>query len=331
MSNSEIKIYKSEEESPAEIPPSEQYSIQKICQKWLEEKRNSIKESTYQKYYKIIHIYLLPYMGQLSLADITEEKIKEFCDELKCHGGKNHSGLADKTIFDYITVLKSILQFGVRRSQLKNTAFLQFSYKVKHKPLKVITLSEQRILQEYIQKSNDFRDLGILLCLYSGLRIGELCALKWDDISLIEGSIHVTKTMQRINCMGKNQKTEIIITSPKTDYSIRYIPLPDVILAYIKEYYIEGCYILSGDSDTYVEPRNMQHHFHKVLKKCNLSSYCFHTLRHTFATRCMEAGFDVKSLSEILGHSSVNITLNRYVHPSFRHKKEKMNLLSELL
>jgi integrase len=178
------------------------------------------------------------------------------------------------------------------------------------------------------------RNLGILLCLFTGMRVGEICALKWEDFSFQEKSIHVHNTMQRLQIPDSTtaQKTRIMVTSPKSKCSIRTIPIPDSLIQLIqKEFPNRQGYVLAAVNEKYIEPRTMQKYFHYVQKQCGLVPVNFHALRHTFATRCIELGFDVKSLSEILGHATVNITLNRYVHPSMELKQQNMQKLSSLL
>ena len=173
------------------------------------------------------------------------------------------------------------------------------------------------------------KNIGILICLYTGLRVDEICALHWNDISLKEKTLYIHQTLQRLqneNINGK--KTSLILSTPKSSCSIRTIPLPDDIAVVLDNFPCkkEG-YLLTG-TDSCIEPRTMQNHFKHVLKEATIEETNFHTLRHTFATRCVEAGFDIKSLSEILGHSNVNITMNRYVHPTLELKRQNMQRLS---
>lgn len=172
-----------------------------------------------------------------------------------------------------------------------------------------------------------------MLCLFTGMRVGEICALKWEDISFQEKSIYVHKTMQRLQIpRSTSQKTHIIVTSPKSKCSIRTIPIPDNLVQLIqREFPNRQGYVLASPDEEYIEPRTMQNYFCYVQRQCGLTPVNFHALRHTFATRCIELGFDVKSLSEILGHASVNITMNRYVHPSMELKQQNMQKLAALL
>ena len=171
---------------------------------------------------------------------------------------------------------------------------------------------------------------GTLLALLTGMRIGEICALKWESISLEEQIIKIKSTMQRLHDYESldSGKTKIVISSPKSDTSARIIPLTDYITNLCRKYIaVPSAYVLTGRSNRFIEPRTLQYKMEKYVKECNLSGVHFHTLRHTFATRCVEVGFEIKSLSEILGHSSPKITLERYVHSSLELKRDNMNKL----
>lgn len=187
------------------------------------------------------------------------------------------------------------------------------------------------VLEKYlIEHAGDDTCLGILIAFYTGIRIGELCALTWDDINLDEEVLYVRKNMQRVKRSdgGKNS-TEILFQKPKTDTSIRSIPLPPVLLPFLKEHKGEDAdYVIKGKKNPWAEPRTLQYRFSSILRQCSIKNFHFHMLRHAFATRCISKGFDVKSLSEILGHSSVQITLNLYVHSTMQRKKQLMNLFS---
>ena len=201
-----------------------------------------------------------------------------------------------------------------------------------HKPLRVFSRREQQRLNQYLYANPSLANLGILLTLYTGLCIGELCALRWEDISLKEQDIYIHRTLQRIQTFQVESKTKIIITEPKSASSIRHIPIPDSMVKLLKRYEQPGaCFFLTGEPKEFIEPRTMENRFNTVTRRCNISGSTFHTCRHTFATRCVELGFDIKSLSEILGHANVAITMNRYVHPSREFKLENMNRLSSLL
>lgn len=196
----------------------------------------------------------------------------------------------------------------------------------------IFSTAEQEKLYQYLCLNLNNYNVGILLCLFTGIRIGEVCALRWEDISIQEKTIYIHQTMQRIQSRNEDKKTKVIISTPKSQCSIRIIPLPDNLVEIISKCTVKKTgYFLTGSDNKFVEPRTMQNHFKKVLQENSITDTNFHSLRHTFATRCIELGFDVKSLSEILGHASVNITMNRYVHPSMTLKRENMQRLSTLI
>ena len=197
--------------------------------------------------------------------------------------------------------------------------------------MRVLSIEEQRQLTKVLLDNTDTIKLGVLISLYTGIRIGELCALKWENLNLSSKTLSIRETMQRIQCSEKTEtvKTKIIITEPKSRCSIRNIPIPDFLIELIQQFQnTPRSYVLTGDNNRYIEPRTMQNWFKRYVQESGIEKANYHSLRHTFATRCVEVGFDVKTLSEILGHTNVNITLNRYVHSSFELKCDNMNKLS---
>lgn len=191
--------------------------------------------------------------------------------------------------------------------------------------MRVLSVDEQRILENYLYFDLNNYKMGILLALYTGIRVGELCALQWDDVSGC--TIIINKTLQRLKQGGK---TVLEVTEPKTRKSNRTIPIPEFLLPTLDQYRTSGS-VLKNRNGKPVEPRLLQLTFEKYIKECGLPKTNFHALRHTFATRCVEAGFDVKSLSEILGHTDVKTTLNRYVHSSLEQKQKNMELLKPVI
>ena len=299
---------------------------------WLAVSRNQLKESSYVKYRTIINNHLLPVFGDYQIADITRNDISQFCNSLLSEENDTPA-LSPKTASSIMCVLKNIFDYAAQVKQYATADLRGISIRQPHHQLRVLNLPEQQKLSEYLCENLNLCNLGILICLYTGLRVGEICALRWGDVNFDEKAIYVHQTMQRLQCTesGEN-KTQILISKPKSDSSVRRIPIPDELYNLIAQYkFPENAYFLTGTSKQYVEPRNMQNKFKKAISECGIETANFHALRHTFATRCVELGFDIKSLSEILGHSSVNITLNRYVHPSMELKQQNMNKLSELL
>lgn len=306
-------------------------SIAELAEEWLFFYKHQLKDSTYNKYSNLVHSYIIPNIGQYAAAEFKNSDLDCFCKFLFESGGSKGDGLSSKTILDTVSVVRGILAFAVRQGYAPPREPMRASIKQQPNELRVLSLWEQERLCAYLVAHMNRRNLGILLCLFTGLRLGELCALTWDDISLEEQTIHVQRTMQRIQIKDAAQnRTQIVITSPKSKCSIRTIPLPEELVSYLLQFQSKG-YLLSGNETVFVEPRTMQNHFKKVIRESNIEKANFHCLRHSFATRCIEIGFDLKSLSEILGHSSVSITMNRYVHPSMELKREHMQRLSKLI
>lgn len=308
-------------------------SFDYIAQEWLQTKKAYVKESTFMRYSYLLENYILPVLGNYEIAVIQNQDINRFSSMLLSTGGKNNNSLATKTVADIVCLVKCIMKYAASKGN--NTSYNGdlTSIKQQSKEMRILSKNEQEIITNNLIESDDLRDIGILICLYTGIRIGELCALRWRDISLIEKTISVRYTLQRVKTQNPENdcKTKILISSPKSQCSLRTIPIPNEIVNLIKrQLSTQDSFLLTGTPERYIEPRTMQNHFKKVLKNNCIQDANFHCLRHTFATRCVEVGFDIKSLSEILGHSNVNITMNRYVHPTMDLKRKNMNRLSIL-
>ena len=304
--------------------------LREIFPLWLEITTNGLKDSTRIKYQYLYENYLEAELGNLHLWELSEERVKGLVAKLFSSGGKKGTGISGKTISDAVRVLKNVIRFASIRNYPVDNSALEVAVRTTPRQLRILSMQEQKKLIDYIQKNPTYSNLGILLSLFTGIRIGELCALKWKDINLAEHTIHIQRTMQRLKSDDAGSKTQIIFSRPKSTSSERDIPLPDIVSRLLKHTYAPDVYFLTGNSNSFVEPRTLQYRFNNVLNQCGIPHVSFHTLRHTFATRCVEIGFDLKSLSEILGHANVNITLNRYVHPSFDIKAQNMRKLSEI-
>ena len=295
-----------------------------FCEEWLRLEKGKVKESTYAKYNTILTKHIMPKLGGCFPSGINAPIAEQFMRELL------EKGLCAKTVRDILTVLRMILKYAAAQC---GEAFLppEINYpKEQKKEARVLDIDEQKRFISYLQTDMDECKFGILLALLTGLRIGELCALKWENISLKNKTIRVKATMQRLHdyeCLGEG-KTKIVIDSPKSGASIRSIPLTEIALRLCEKYdpHCPDAFLLTG-SNRFMEPRILQKRLAKYTAECGLDGVHFHTIRHTFATRCAEAGFEIKSLSEILGHSDISITLNRYVHSSMELKRKNMDRL----
>lgn len=298
------------------------------CDEWMDLNRLRVSESTYVKYYSVINKHLKPAFGEYGIGDMTSFAVEAFSESLLFE--KN---LSPKTVKDILVLLKSILAY-IRRRYPGVSADIEIVYpKDRKKEVRVLTWNEQKRFMEYLLRDMDGAKFGVLLSLMTGLRVGEVCALRWSDISLEEKIIRVGSTMQRIkNMEGSSPKTKVIISSPKSDSSVRMIPLTDytVELCRLMKSSKSDAFVLSGSPDFYIEPRALQYKLKQYTQECGLEGVHYHTLRHSFATRCVEVGFEIKSLSEIMGHSTPQITLERYVHSSIELKRSNMNKLTKL-
>ena len=254
------------------------------------------------------------------------------CDIQNFINQKVAAGLSVKSVKDMVMVLKMILRYGEKLG-----CFPYEKLEVKYpkdfsiKTLPVLTVDQQKRLLDHLVENMNSKNLGIILCLYTGLRIGELCALKWKDIDVANSVIRIDKTISRIYAEGlSGNKTSLVLTPAKTIHSNRIIPICDRLREIIKTRFgdISGeCYVLTG-TNVPTEPRAYRNYFYRMLKKLDLPHIKFHGLRHSFATRCIESKCDYKSVSEILGHSDISTTLNLYVHPSLEQKK---NCIEQML
>ena len=300
---------------------------------WLIEKKEYIKESTYANYSNNIFNHIIPKLGDYSLNEIDHKILQKFLLDL-FKNGKNdgNGGLAEKTIKDISIILKGSLKKAINEGKMKHIE-LTFYYPKSNieKNIYILTKKEQNKITDYVINNLSSKNIGLLISLYSGIRIGELCALKWEDIDFKKSLVYINKTMQRIYIKDKNDNTsKIIITSPKTKNANREIPINKNFLELLKKVKSsKNNYVLTG-TEKYLEPRSYRKHFEKVLKELKIKHFNFHSLRHTFATNCISLGVDYKTVSEILGHSNVNITLNLYIHPRLSQKKKCIDLVCKV-
>ena len=292
-----------------------------VYNEWYKSMNHCVKESTAANYKMKAEKHILPHFGQIPIDSIVQDDIYEFIED------RRKNDLSDRYISDIIILMKGIFKYAVKTYRIFNPMDGIVLPKRKNAEIQLLDKAEQGKLQSYIAENQNLGTLGTALSYSTGIRIGELCALQWKDIDLEKRILTVSKTMQRIQCKNGDSKTKLIITDPKSDSSKRKIPIPECMMSFLYKFKGKPTdYLLSG-TFTPVEPRTMQYRFSKILKNAKLPSVHFHALRHIFASTCVKLGFDIKSLSELLGHSSVEITLNRYVHSSFEQKQEQMKKL----
>ena len=304
-----------------------------ILTSFMRQQKHQVKESTYAHYCYLIESHIRPVLGGITVSEITAARMETFTDEMLTKGRLDKKGgLSPKTVKDMSVLLKQIIRYATDKGWLTESSVRFAAPKTVKQDIEVLTETERTQLEAFSLADDDSYRFGVYLCLYTGLRIGELCALRWSDIDLDSDILLVNRTILRIRNTDENAntKTKIIIDRPKTEASVRGIPLPVFLVRelVVRKMNAKGNdYILTGTT-RYIEPRNYYERYKGYLSQCEIQHYTFHALRHTFATRCIECGFDPKSLSEILGHSDVKITLERYVHPSMALKRSHMERLS---
>lgn len=293
-------------------------NISQIADLWKEEKRQFVKKSTFAAYSLIVETHLQPAFGNLTA--ITEKDVQDFVLQ------KLNGGLSQKTIKDMLIVLRMILKFGAKKNYCVYAPIdVIFPTDRERQELEVLSIANQKKIMRFVEDNFTFRNLGIFICLSTGIRIGEICALTWDDIDIENGVIHIRKTIQRIYVKENGiKKTELLIDTPKTATSMRDIPMiKDLyeILKPLKKVVNNDYFVLTNEA-TPTEPRTYRNYYKKLLDKLGIPPIKFHGLRHSFATRCIESKCDYKTVSVILGHSNISTTLNLYVHPNYEQKKK---------
>lgn len=300
-------------------------TFQQVVDDCLSAKKESLKRSTYTQYRCQCARHLLKEFGNRPFSSVTEKELNDFLKSLV------QDGYQISTVLNIRTILMMVIQHARKKGipvSVKNPL-----YTPKHirREMHVFSRKEQKQIENILCRIQDPYVLAVYLALYCGLRIGEVCALQWQDIHFRTGTLSVSKTLHRLQDPDSNMsRTEIITELPKTHNSIRTIPIPAFLIPILRSYRTNDTdYVITGKA-TCMEPRTCLRRYKSICRKACVSDYSFHTLRHTFATRCIELGMDTKSLSEILGHASVKTTLDRYVHPSMDFKKTQINRLRKV-
>ncbi len=298
------------------------------CDEWLRSRKQIVRESTLVKYDTVVAKHIKPKLGGLLPLALTTAVIDDFSNKLLFE-----DGLSPKSVRDILVVLNGIIKHIT--TYFPSLKAVEINYpKESRREMRVLSMDEQSRLAEYLIDNIDPCKFGVLLMLLTGVRIGELCALKWENINIEEGVIYVKATMQRLRNISDDSfgKTRVIIGEPKSGNSARAIPITEPFAELCRKMRTSnsGAYILTATTD-YMEPRALQYRIGKYTKQCGLEGVHAHTLRHTFATRAVELGFEIKSLSEVLGHSSTTVTLERYVHSSMELKRTNMDKLKVII
>lgn len=316
------------------VPKNVERRFGEVLKLWEQTNQIRLKGGTKQRYEYLIETHISPELGKLKLSQLTSTTINTFLLK-KLQNGRldGKGGLAPSYVSSIMIVISAAINFAVAEQMCPPLKTPIYRPTAEAEELQILSLEEQLLLEEFVKNELTPTKVGIMISLYTGLRIGEVCALSWDDIDLKNQVIHVRHTVARVkndNPASKG-KTKLIIDEPKTKASKRDVPIPSTLFSIIQEYKcISTSEFIVSDKTVFISPRTFEYRYHKVLDMCGVSSVNYHALRHTFATRCIEAGVDVKSLSEVLGHANVSITLNTYVHSSMSMKKCQLEKLTAL-
>ena len=300
---------------------------------WMKSNRIRLKGSTVHKYQYLLDKHLLPEIGDTTLSSLSASKLNSFFKEKLDNGRSDNSTLSASYVRHMIIITNAVIRYAANEGLCEPLLNPVYTPKTQRKDIVVFDYDEQRALEQYISTTKNNTGIGIMITLHTGLRIGEICALSWNDIDFTNKIIRVRHTVSRVEKgKGDSTTTTMIIGSTKTSTSLRDIPMTEKLYTCLlahKEQSVSP-YVISS-TDTFISPRTYDYRYHKVLKSCGISPKNYHALRHTFATRCIESGMDVKSLSEILGHANAAITLNIYVHSSLELKRAQIERMNQYL
>ncbi|WP_294483432.1 site-specific integrase [uncultured Ruminococcus sp.] len=299
-------------------------TVGKVYREWLNAVINRVKESTLANYRNKFEKHILPEFGDIPCANLTAGRINAFINK------KLAEGLSASYVRDIFTVFKTMLKYAQEEYGFKLSLKNVVLPKSERKQVTKISDTEQKKLVSYLKANMSLTAFGILLSLFMGLRIGELCGLKWEDVDFKHKTLYIRRTVQRISSADGNRKTKVVISAPKSATSFREIAIPDMLMKYFEMYRDEADHFILSGKDKPIEPRTMQYRYKKILRSAEVEIHNYHKLRHTFATNSAEKGFNVKALSAVLGHSNVTLTLNRYIHPDHAYERRLMNMCMQL-
>lgn len=302
-------------------------TFREVAYLWKNDKKQYIKESSFSIYALILENQLLPAFG--NKRKLKEADVQDFVLE------KLQEGLSQKTVKSILIVLKMIQKYGAKYGYLPYVEWnIKYPTEQKKTDLEVLSIENQRTIMQYVIDNFNFRNLGVYLSLSTGMRIGEICALRWSDINLRTGTIYVRHTIERIYVIEEGKRhTKLVISTPKTKNSIREIPMNNELIKLITplKKQIKNDYFILTNKEKPTEPRTYRNYYKHLLEQLDIPNIKFHALRHSFATRCIESQCDYKTVSVILGHANISTTLNLYVHPNMDQKRKCINQMFENL
>lgn len=305
-------------------------TFREVLYLWLENRRVKLKSQTYSKYYNMIELHIIQELGCIPICELTAMQINQFLLKKRSVGKiGSEGGLSASSVQTISFIISSAIRFGIQQGYCTALKGEVLKIPKKKNELEIMSLQQQNEFMLWLLNDIDSRRIGVILALYAGLRIGEVCGLAWDDINFETKTLHIHHTLERIrviDCDEDSNKTKLQLCETKSLSSNRVIPLSEALADLLKKCRLisVGRFVVTGNTYEFIDPRTFQYWYTKLLSDYGMPHFNYHSLRHTFATRCIESGMDVKTLSELLGHSSVNITLNTYVHSSMNHKRTQL-------
>lgn len=303
-------------------------TFSEIASEWKTDKQRFVKETTMAVYGLQLQTHLLPAFGDRTM--IEEKDVQQFVVD------KLNKGLSERTTKDVLIVLKMVVRWANKHAGWDNRTDWEIIFPTRREQteLEVMTVADQQKIVKYVKENFTFRNLGLQICLFTGLRIGEVCGLKWSDYNFSNNTLTINRTVERIYAIDNDQrKSRVVVSTPKTASSNRTIPMNKELQKVLKELgkVVNKDFYIISNSDKPIEPRTYRNYYNKVLSQLGIAKLKFHGLRHSFATRCIENNCDYKTVSVLLGHADVSTTMNLYVHPNMEHKKKCIEKIGKIL
>lgn len=299
------------------------FLFKSIANNWLSDVKFRVKRSTYEKYTYLLERHIMPYFGDRFINRLTIGDVDKFKREKLQNGKlKRNEGLSKKYLQDILSIIKSIAHYFETVYNIRCQFVMMRGLRPQKPKVNILNRTERNKLTDELKRDTTPEKLGIMLGLYAGLRIGEVCGLRWSDFDEVNGTITINRTVQRIS--DNRGGTVFLVSEPKTEASKRIIPLPKFLSEKLDSIRCNNDDPIISHDGKYTEPSRLRAVFNSVLRACNIAGRRFHDLRHSFASACVSMNCDTKLLSEIMGHSSVSITLDRYVHCDLEAKREFM-------
>lgn len=327
-SSNSTSLYYQNHTSTGDLSDNVSVNFSYAARHWLNHTQQQNKGATLYKYKYLMERHILPQWGNHPIDQITAAHINQFAHE-KLRGQEKERPLSKSYVRSMMLIINGVMKYAAEEGWCPPIQNKIYKPSPDRKAVPILGKAQQARLEDYVTSHPSAAGLGVLIALQTGLRIGEICALTWSDIDFDNELLYVRSTISRVSNPSCENRTMLITDLPKTNASVRTIPCTSILSQRLRNAFkaSSSAFVLSNN-DQFMSPRTLEYRYHKILRECELSPITFHALRHTFATRCIECGVDIKSLSEILGHSSVSITLNTYVHSSLESKRKQLEKMT---